>query len=316
MKALWLSGDFLAPYYDRECDITRCKTADDVLDNGAGTMLAFAMNGAAIDAPHWPAMVQACKRHKVPVCWMTCEDPNGYLACVREAELADFVFTSCRTMIPHYRRDCGHDRVYWLPMAASEALHKPMPLVEDAADLVLLGNHYANWPAKVRFLDHILKPLLAAGKTLALHTYPTNEWPPEIAALNRGATSCFDVARFYPEGRIAVGASCQCGGGMDQFAGTTMTSQRTFEALACGKPYLTIPSDAYEPLGFGYNGQYMTWQKCAPEALNAFEILSGPEGAAMAERGRAFVMQHHTYAHRLQRILDAIDGKAKPEELE
>jgi|GEM_PF-4528514 len=94
-----------------------------------------------------------------------------------------------------------------------------------------------------------------------------------------------------------------------------MTSQRTFEALACTKPYLTVPSDAYEPLGFR-NGEHMAWVKSAPEALDAYDLLAGPEGAAMAERGRAFVMQHHTYRHRLQRILDAVDGKAKPEELE
>jgi len=315
MKALWLGTWFLRPYYERECEMIHCETPECAAEHANAATLAFCMNGALAAGLEFRLMVQECQKRKVPVCWMTCEDPNGYLGFVREAQIADFVFTCCRTMIPHYRRDCGHNRVYWLPLAASEALHQPMPLALDAADLVLLGNHYAHWPAKVRLMETILKPLLATGRTLALHTYPTNEWPPEIAALNRGATSCYDVARFYPEGRIACGASCQAGAGIDDFAGTTMTSQRTFEALACTKPYLTVPSDAYEPLGFR-NGEHMAWVKSAPEALDAYDLLAGPEGAAMAERGRAFVMQHHTYRHRLQRILDAVDGKAKPEELE
>lgn len=318
MKALWLGPWFLCPYYESACEIVQCDSLGDVANNAEGASLALCMNGAN-SSFLWLGMVNECRDRGIPVCWMTCEDPNGYLGFVEEAKAADFVFTFCRTMISHYRRDLGHDKVWWLPLAASESLHRPAPLADDPADLVLLGNHYAHWPAKVWFLDRVLRPLLAVGRSLALHTYPTNEWPPDIAAMNRGATSCFDVAKFYPEGRVAVGASCQAGAGIDDFAGTTMTSQRTFETLACGKPYLTVHSDAYAPLGF-VNDVHLCWLNQGDDPgfapMEAFERLAYGDGEKIAATGHDFVLQHHTYAHRLQRIVDAMDGTAKPEELE
>jgi len=101
---------------------------------------------------------------------------------------------------------------------------------------------------------------------------------------------------------------------VDMYHGTAMTSMRTFEVLACGKPLLAYQSTAYAQLGFE-NGLHFRWVGSGAEALDCAHHLLNSAGAAlvMAEEGRQFVLAHHTYAHRLQRILTAINGKAKPE---
>jgi len=77
---------------------------------------------------------------------------------------------------------------------------------------------------------------------------------------------------------------------------------------------LAYQSTAYAQLGFE-NGLHFRWVGSGAEALDCAHHLLNSAGAAlvMAEEGRQFVLAHHTYAHRLQRILTAINGKAKPE---
>ena len=112
-----------------------------------------------------------------------------------------------------------------------------------------------------------------------------------------------------------------------------MTSMRTFEALACGKPFLAAHSDAYEALSFegpifypqvssvypwdtAENGSFMCWVDSSEDALKwgAWLLENINEAQGVAERGRAFVLANHTYGHRLRRMQAAIAGTADPED--
>jgi len=89
-----------------------------------------------------------------------------------------------------------------------------------------------------------------------------------------------------------------------------MTSMRTFEALACEKPLLAFVSTAYEQLGFRNNEHFM-WAEHHLRTKECAKILLGNPGGAkyMAMQGRKFVLENHTYRHRLSRMLQAIRGK-------
>jgi hypothetical protein len=84
-----------------------------------------------------------------------------------------------------------------------------------------------------------------------------------------------------------------------------MTSMRTFEALACGKPFLAAHSDAYVRLGLRH-GEHMAWVKAPEETLEWADRLLGPEGQDIARAGRDFVLAHHTYGHRLRTIVESV----------
>jgi spore maturation protein CgeB len=239
--------------------------------------------------------------------WQTVEDPNSYTAFLPQAAGYDVIATSDADLIPQYRDRFPGSRVIWLPMAAQPALHTPRALVENPADLVLIANWYTN-DARSAAIRTVLDPLLAEGMTLALYAYQTPPfvWPDPYARWWRAKTVCYDVATYYPGGRVALGMN-------NQAWGTAMCSMRTFEVLACGKPFLSFHSDAYARLGFINAGPdldagHFVWIDNPADAVRAAKSLLARTADAqeMADRGRAFVLEHHCYAHRLQTICEAL----------
>ncbi len=254
----------------------------------------------------------------IPFCWLTIEDPNAYLATLPQAAMADYVFTSDKALLPQYREALGHERIYWLPLAACEALHKPLPLAEDAADFVFSGNWYENqWEARRWGTETVILPLARAGHSMAIFSYDEPPYP-ELRKFWRGGTSCYTVAEQYTHGKIVLGNNNQRSG-MDGRAKTVMTSMRTPEVLACGKPFIAPQSDAYEALGYE-NDRHFYWVETPFEACEAAEaflygVLNGVrEADRVSQAGRAFVLANHTYGHRLRRIVAAIRGEADPED--
>jgi spore maturation protein CgeB len=269
--------------------------------------LAYAMNttGPAVGA-RLRALAEMCRRVGIPTVWTTIEDPNSFGTFVSQAQGFDLICTSDAVLIPQYQEHYPTAKVIWLPLAAQPALHQPAPTNEDAADFVLIANWYEG-EARLEGVRTVVEPLVDAGHTLALYAYARCRWPEKYWRWWRGATSCYDVATYYPHGRVALGMN-------NQAWGTAMCSMRTFEALACGKPFLSFHSDAYERLGFANAGAdlrdagHFVWVRDATDAVRAAEnLLTRPEEAeAMAERGREFVLSHHTYTHRLHAIREAL----------
>ena len=305
-------------------------------DNPAAADFVLTMNNGNTEVVR---QAQATARQLgIPLCWWTIEDPNAIGGFMPQAMMADYVFTSDKACIPTYRQHLKHERIYWLPLAANEWLHKPAPLAEDAADFVFSGNWYDNqWAARKWGTETVILPLARAGYSMAIFSYEEPPYP-ELKDFWRGATSCYTTAEQYTHGRVVLGNNNQRSG-MDGRDKTFMTSMRTFEALACGKPFLAPQSDAYEALGLldddmggcltagggipFSNGAVVRIGRLAsvddPDStLAAATMLLGNDvprwDKILSERGRAFILANHTYGHRLDRIARAIAGEADPED--
>ena len=294
-----------------------CEGAAEFVEDPAEAEIVLTMNNPGGTSHVIDEARHIATQWGIPLCWWTCEDPNGYGAWVPQAKAADFVFTSDKAMLPHYRRDVGHGNVFWLPLAANPEMHHPLPLAEDATDFVFSGNWYDNqWEARRWGSEVLIRPLVAAGYSMTIYSYdsPASVGYTELEASWRGGTSCYTTCEQYAHGRIVLGNNNQRTG-LDGRPVTYMTSMRTFEVLACGKAFMAPQSDAYEALGF-VCGEHMEWVDTPEAALLMAEwLLARPlEVEAMGRRGRAFVLAHHTYAHRLQRIARALDGQADPED--
>lgn len=269
-------------------------------------------------------------KYGIPFCWWTIEDPNAYAGFIPQAKIADYVFTSDKACIPLYRRDCRHDNIYWLPLACSERFHRLLPLRDDATDFVFSGNWYdKQWEARRWGVATVILPLARAGYSITsfsldeppylILTKAPNRW---IKGDSNEAPGYFSaVAEQYQYGKVVLGVNNQRSG-MDGRGASYMTSMRTFEALACGKPFLAAHSDAYEALGFE-NWKHFVWTAGGmdaaypdiPSILCEAKRLVGEPGtryytrqvdAELVPRGRAFVLANHTYGHRMRAIMEAI----------
>ena len=317
-----ISFDFLTPFCDEYVDW--------VSDPGEADFVLMMNSGGHQGMEDMKYARSLADKYDKPLCWWSIEDPNAYRGFVVQGKHADFVFTSDRACIPHYRRDCGHDRVFWLPLAASEKFHRPLPLREDATDFVFSGNWYdAQWEARRWGVQTVILPLAEAGYSITCFSLDQPPYPILLQEPNRwigpkdprspgyyGAT-----AEQYTWGKVVLGVNNQRSG-MDGRGETVMTSMRTFEALACGKPFLASQSDAYEALGF-VNGEHMLWADkpdevggalgCAgwffdgdDDGLTAIAAYRTQVEGMTGAPGRSFVLANHTYGHRMRAILEAI----------
>ena len=243
----------------------------------------------------------------LPIAWWTIEDPNWFESFIDQAACADFVFTSDEACIGRYRERLGHAHVFWLPLACAPEFHQPADLLPDAADFVISANWYGN-EARRWGVETVVEPLRRAGRTLALFSYRGFRWPPPYDSYWRGDAHYREVAQQYRHGRVALGLNNQRSG-LDGRAQTVMTSMRTFEALACGKPFLAAHSDAYARLGLEH-GTHLASVDTPAQALEWADRLLGAEGLRIADEGRRAVLAHHTYRHRLERIIEIVGRHA------
>lgn len=310
---LALGAEFMLPYWAPEAHVVRLDlTADHrtldalVREHAPQATFAYAMNTtdpAQIETMHFAAGL--CGQLGLPTVWQTIEDPNSHDAFLPQARGFDLLCTSDRVLIDAYARRYPWAKVIWLPLAAQPLLHVADlgGAAQPIADLVLIANWYEN-EARLRGIRDVVQPLVDAGYSLALYSYEATHWPESIRRYWRARTGYCDVAIYYTSGRVALGLN-------NQNQGTTMTSMRTFEALACGKPFLASWSEAYEALGFR-NEEHFCWSRSPEETLAyAGVMLDDPAwAAAMARRGRAFVLAEHTYRRRLEAILHALGKTA------
>jgi spore maturation protein CgeB len=293
-----LGCEFLLPFLEPYGCIT-----GDVRDAD----LVLALNNTAPDHLNDLKEIRSARK---PVAWWTIEDPNAFDYFLDQARQADFVFTSDEACIPRYQQRLGHERVFWLPLACSPSHHTRADALPDAADFVISANWYDN-EARLWSVKTVVDPLRLAGRELLLYCYENFMWPDVYRPYWRGRTHYLTVATQYQHGRVVIGLNNQRSG-HDRRGHTVMTSMRTFEALACGKPLLAAHSDAFTRLGM-HHGEHLASVRTQEETLEWADRLLGAEGRRIAEAGRAAVLEHHTYGHRLTSIVEAVGKAAIPE---
>ncbi|MBI1762151.1 MAG: glycosyltransferase [Acidobacteria bacterium] len=286
-----LGGEFLGPF------LTPCAH---FVGHPEEADIILAFNSVAADAV---VKLAEARHFEKPIAWWTIEDPNWFEAFITQARLADYVFTTDEECLPLYRERLGHDRIFWLPLACSPEIHHPLPIAEDATEFVISANWYSN-QARRWAVETVVKPLLDIGHTLTLYCYENFMWPDPYRRHWRAHTHYLTTAEQYRHGQVVLGLNNQRRG-LDGIAKTVMTSMRTFEALACGKPFLCSRSDAYERLGL-IQGEHLVQVGTASECLRWAARLLGSDGDRIARAGREQALKHHTYAHRLTRILEVM----------
>lgn len=195
----------------------------------------------------------------------------------RQAIQYDVVFVAQREFVPLLQAT-GSRHVFWLPLACSPSAHRPVGGVAPTHDIAFAGS--ASQPVHLE-RRRLLEALSQCFSILA-----------------RGGVYGDDLCRTIAQGRIAFNHSA-----------VQEVNMRVFEALAMGRPLLTNRAAAVNGLfDLFRDGVHLAAYDSEAELMaKATALLAdAPAREAMAAAGRAEVLARHTYAHRVQSLLETV----------
>lgn len=220
----------------------------------------------------------------------------------------DTVFIFDRSYEGRLRADGARD-VRFLPCACDETVYSPQLL--RAKERLRYRSEIAlvSWYSKNRV------PVVGALKRFDLRIWGRGWRRPDVyEALDGKERSILQEERFVPDHEAArIFSAAQIGlnihSGQSHLGGL---NARTFDLCASGAFQMVdaIPGmeELMEP------GKELVVYRSPQEALDLAEhYLKHPEERApIAARGRQRTLAHHTYLHRVRRILDTVQGRPAP----
>ena len=208
------------------------------------------------------------------------------------ARAAGRLFVTCRAQLDAYRA-AGIPQVRFLPQAMDPVYDRPASRAPTRyhCDLSFVGS--GQYPDR-----HPLLRRLAAVGSLQVRG-PGWENVAELPVAG-GPVWGPRFARVVAGAAISVGAHAIAG----QETQVACDSNRIWKVLGCGGFYLGAWQPGSE--SFARNGEHCAWYRSADEAVALAERYLGlpRERAAIATAGREHALRHHTYAHRLQLLLE------------
>ena len=197
------------------------------------------------------------------------------------ARFFDAVFVAQKDFVEEYAQAVGHHQVYWLPLAAAADVHKDHQM-ERIYDVGFVGNLAAAHRGTAR----------ARRLALLAKRYQTNDfyrhYPPT------------EVGEVYSRSRIVFNTS---------IAGDV--TMRVFEGAAAGA--LVLTDAVANGLGelFGVGQEIVVFEDDTDLFAKVdYFLAQSKEREAIAAAGQRRVLAEHTYAHRVDRLLETITSPA------
>lgn len=211
------------------------------------------------------------RAERAPADW-----PNAEALLSREGMIFQAQLRDCIDL-----KSSGAKNVHWIPMAADPYIWSDEPQVEKKYDIGFIGNVWDK--SRAQFLEWLLQSGLNVG-------FPGHGalWKEEAAALLRSCRVGFNISSFFG----------------DPFAYDI--NMRFFETLSCGIPLITNYVDTLHQIIASpciFVKQYRTPQEFTsmiPTWLQDNQFLQSG-GAA-----RKFILDAHTYEHRMERCLELL----------
>lgn len=267
-----------------------------------GANLFIAFDGEELVSAVCSRLSRLCGRSAL---WVT-EDPYEVSANALHASDFDLVFTNDSGSVGAYGTKGRH-----LPLAASPALHQ-LPVRDDAElryDLFFAGTP---WPNRVPLLRRVLESFPGAKVKIALAANPFLPEPdlPLARSAYAWRTSNADFVRFCNASRIVLGLHRTFSASGNAPSART-PGPRVFEAGLAGTAQL-VDLELPEVLACFDEGSEIAGFRTEDECIDRIgAILADPQlRARIALGAQARTLRDHTYAHRVQRLLDEIGACA------
>ena len=221
----------------------------------------------------------------------------------------DYHFIFCQgTEYVEIFRDLGITAAQWLPMACDPQIHHPVQLSNDEAcrfgsDVVSVGSYY---PRRAEYLAQLV------GFDLAIWGPGWEELSADspLRTFIRGAHTPSETwVKIYSASKIVL--SVHVRDPHKQFL-VHQASPRIFEALACGAFVLT--DRQRDVLSLFKDGEHLVAFADRADLVRkvVYFLDHADERRRIAEAGRREVLNHHTYEHRVLRLLTLLETSALP----
>lgn len=255
-------------------------------------------------------IVAWCRQRHIPTLFWNKEDPVHFETFLTTAQLFDFVFTTDMDCIHRYKAALGHEHVYFLPFACQPAVHNPIEKYVRKDAFCFAGAYYVRYPERTRDLESFVKEL-PAHRPLEIYDRnygkddPNYQFPAEYQPHIVGTLPFTEIDKAYKGYRYAINLNS-----IKQ--SQTMFARRVYELL--GSNTLTI-SNYSRGVRLMF-GDLVVTSDSGNEIRRRLEQL---EADSTVDRlrlaGLRKVMSQHTYADRLNYVLEKITGQPRAREL-
>jgi spore maturation protein CgeB len=278
--------------------------------HGNGGAWRYHLTGTSAPRPAVVELLQWCRDHGVPTVFWNKEDPVHHEDFLDVAQLFDRVLTTDGGLLDTYREELGHDRVGVLPFAAQPALHNPVRAAvgHQERDIAFAGMYFSHrHPERREQMDLLLGAAHAVSGRM--------ETGLEIFSRQLGGDARYQFPAPLDSrvvGSLDYGRMLSAYRGYKVFLNVntvpdsdTMCARRIFEITASGTPVVSTPSPAIDNV-FGDGEVPQVADQASAESL--LRALVGNPGLRdrLVHRAQRRVWTGHTYAHRVDGVLDAV----------
>jgi len=256
------------------------------------------------DDPDLGRLLDAARRSGIPSVFWNKEDPVGYEEFLPVAREFDVVLTTDLDRVAHYARDLGHGRVGALMFAAQPRLHHPIrgepgPRTGSCFAGAWRGSKY---PDRARDLVTLLDAASDVGDLSIYARDAKSRVGRESGFPERFVPHVRDPVPYASMGDVYRRHACMLN--VNSVAESpTMLSRRVLEAMACRTPVISSPSEA---ITRNFDGLVQT--PAGPSETRAaieWTLTEPDEAIRLAHRAYRSVHLEHTYADRIQVVLEA-----------
>jgi spore maturation protein CgeB len=262
----------------------------------------FIGTGTGITA--FNAMIEACHKLGILLIFHAVEDPVDYINTLRIANGADIIYSLDDVCVEKYKT-MGKSSSLFLPAVNIET-HYPGSYRKDLAyDVSMVATCYPQHEARRKGYETIVGAAVSLyeKKEISFRIYGNWWWMPiGMGYINSheeliGGLLPFElVPSLYSSSKITLGIQC-----LDN--SKTQSSQRPFEALACGSFHITqwTPSMDY----IFKEGINIVTSKTKEETKEKiiYYLNHNEEREKIAKNGQELIYNKHTYTNRLNEIV-------------
>jgi glycosyltransferase involved in cell wall biosynthesis/spore maturation protein CgeB len=252
-------------------------------------------------------IINYSKAKGLPTLFWNKEDPTNFERFIDIAKNCDYIFTTDEGCIPRYMEYCCHKNIFLLPFAMQPTIHNPIDKNElDGFDIVFAGTWYHRFPERNKQLTELIE----AAKKYHLFLYERTsadrynktyknlyEWPQSYQCYLKSALPYHELLRAYRHFKVALNVSTVTDS-------PTMCARRLFELLGCAIPILSNCAIANDNMLPGLVNTVSNREE-ASKCLDS--LMADPwTRAKQGHEGWRYVMEHHTYQHRMKLVCDTL----------
>jgi spore maturation protein CgeB len=313
--------------FDPECDlipITPTRWREELIDRKIDLVLvesawhgnddAWQYRVAKYSAPpgnELSEVLRWARKTGVPAVFWNKEDPPNFHRFIDRATEFDYIFTTDENCIERYMNLVPASTcVGALPFAAQTRIHNPRLDESRISATSFAGTYYADdYAPRRNAMNMLLRTAARYGLDIfdRMHGVMGKDkdrftFPIDLQQYIRGSLAYDDMLKAYRRYRVGLNVNSVSDS-------PTMFSRRVFELLACGTPVVSTESRGIDCVFDGLVPTVESEEE-AVHVLNAL-MLDPAHWLKASVRGLRAVFKDHTYAHRLQKVVETVGLRAR-----